>query len=144
MLSSWLMNNNTPSMSLRSTNSRNPSSSTLPTPAGENIATREYYHTLPSDEPDTEFEFPSAPQSPQKAAVQPAETERRGPSPTPSDILLQSELQDLPVLSAADEEMRREGKTERERKVRLVRLRGELEERREKRWVREGERKGSR
>jgi hypothetical protein len=126
-------------MSRRANSSRNTSFS-LPTPAGENIATREYYHTIPIDEPDTDIEYSSAPQSPKKADVQPAEPAEpaeRIPSPTPSEILLQSELQDLSVLSAADAEMRREGKTEKERKKRLVRLRGQLEEKRERKWERE-------
>lgn len=100
---------------------------------------------MSADEPDTDIEYWSAPQSPKKVDVQPAEREERTPSPTPSEILLQSELQDLPVLSAVDKEMRGEGKTEREKKVRLVRLREQLEERRERKWEREEERKrGSR
>lgn len=130
-------------MSRRPNNPRY-SSSILPTPAGENIATREYYHPLSTNEYDYDMDFPSAPQSPKKAAVQPAERVERSPSPTPSEILLQSELQDLPVLSAVDEKMRREGRTEAERKVRLVRLREKLEERREREREREEAHKRSR
>ena len=96
---------------------------------------------MSADEPDTDIEYRSAPQSPRKAHVQPAEREERTPSPTPSEILLRSELRDLPVLSAADKEMRGEGKTGRERMVRLVRLREQLEERRERKWEREEERR---
>ncbi|KAG9206597.1 hypothetical protein G6514_003431 [Epicoccum nigrum] len=125
-------------MSRRPNNPRY-SSSILPTPAGENITTREYYHPLSTDEHNDGMEFPSAPQLPKKAAVQPAERVERSPSPTPPEILLQSELQDLPVLSAVDEKMRTEGRTEAERKVRLVRLREKLEERRERERERERE-----
>ncbi|KAF3010658.1 hypothetical protein E8E13_004950 [Curvularia kusanoi] len=121
------------------------SSTSLPKPAPENIATREYYSTIPEDEADFDVECPSPKSAPEETDEQGSSEQgdwtelgqdgqpvlKAKHSPSPSEILLQSDLQDQMALGELDREMREKGRTVEERKEKLLALRGELERERE-------------
>ena len=108
-------------------------------------ATREFFGTDETDAPSND-ELESASPSPelppentdkgkggQKAeAGEKQEEKQRSPSPTPSEIVLRADLEDMGALSALNAQMVRDGVGVRERKGRLVELQGELVEGRER------------
>lgn len=139
-----------------------PSAPSLPIPAPLNIATREYYRPSATvDANDADIDFPtSAPSSPKPQD----ENEQQGKnardvrseevydfieisktpvaphSPSPSDIVLNSDLQDVAEMSALDRELRERGVERGEKKEKLLELQGMLVRER-KRVAEEAERK---
>lgn len=137
------------------------------TPAPQNIANREYFSTIEAtDAHDTDIDFPvSLPEAETQQRQQDADnasrnvrstdvydfveiTHERTPSPSPSDIVLGSDLRDLAAMSELERETRGLERKERKRvllemqEVRRAERERVVEEERAKREYEEVQRKG--
>jgi hypothetical protein len=122
----------------------------------KNTATREFFSTDETDAPPDEVDCASsADSSPtiraqktggeekkdvaedpgKKVLISPkGREEARETSPTPSDIVLNADMEDVGALGEMNRKMRDDGVSVEERKERLREMQGELVERREEGW----------
>ncbi len=140
-------------MSRKSTNT----SPSLPVLGTEDITTREYYRPSSPNDATSEFtDYPSQPHTPRSNPQLPTSPENSSspvvqsphsgdlveiitvppPSPSPSDIVVSCDLEDMPQMSELERETRGEEKWV--RKKMLLELQGRLREEKEEKWAARG------